>query len=295
MCSPYIESSLMTDEWNPLFKLIRSALDGDEDSLNILDEYISINNKVFNVIVSYSHCRKTNIAKHCNLISKLNNFSPYIYNQIKSGYIHKNRKNGLSAIIRVKNDCEYIKASILSIYKFVDEVICVLNNSTDDTGRIVKDLSSSLRRIRMYFYNQDIEPVGENYLRNLLVKPERSIARFYNYSISLSNYNRVIKWDGDMIATHEAKKCFEIARDHDVVFFNGYDIFEEDTTAGEPRIFTLKDNRFYVDVNNLEELFLEESNHINYKNPVYIHMKLAKENKYKKYCVLHDIYRKDSK
>jgi glycosyltransferase involved in cell wall biosynthesis len=269
---------------NPIFSIITKALEGDQESIKFIDHLITIEGRLLNVLISYSHTHSIKLEQYIYFLSKLNNFPKFLLSQLKEGgKDNKTRPDGISIVLRLKNDFEYVKASIFSVYKFVDEIICVLNNSTDGTDEIVKELSKYLIKIKVYDYIQEIESPGANYFNNVITNPSMSIAKFYNYAFSLAKYSHVVKWDGDMIATHECENAFKEARSNDLTFFNGYDIFQEDTTAGEPRIFKMKTNRFYVDVKNLEELFAENSSHYIYKNPIYIHMKLAKNNIYKKY------------
>ena len=46
---------------------------------------------------------------------------------------NKNLKNGISGLMRVKNDAELIEASINSCIDALDELIIVYNDCTDDT------------------------------------------------------------------------------------------------------------------------------------------------------------------
>ena len=52
------------------------------------------------------------------------------------------RPTGLSAFVRCKNEEEYVVASIMSIYRFVEEIVVVLNNSTDRTRELIEKSAS---------------------------------------------------------------------------------------------------------------------------------------------------------
>ena len=48
------------------------------------------------------------------------------------------RKQGISALMRVKNEVDWVELSVLSIKDFVDEII-IVDSSTDSTTQIIKN------------------------------------------------------------------------------------------------------------------------------------------------------------
>ena len=86
------------------------------------------------------------------------------------------RPVGLSAVMRCKNEEEYVVASILSIYRIFDEIVVILNNSTDQTRKLIEDLVPDHPKVRLLEYSHECCPIGPGYYENVLAKPETSLA-----------------------------------------------------------------------------------------------------------------------
>lgn len=112
------------------------------------------------------------------------------------------RKKGISAMLRVKNEEDNIKAVLLSCLKVFDEIVVVDNNSNDATLAIVSIVRSSspsfAEKIKVFSYPFDVARCGqENY--DCPEDSVHSLAYYYNYSLSLCSFSHIFKWDGDMI------------------------------------------------------------------------------------------------
>jgi glycosyltransferase involved in cell wall biosynthesis len=187
------------------------------------------------------------------------------------------RPIGLSAVMRCKNEEEYVVASILSIYRIFDEIVVVLNNSTDRTRKLVEDLASGHPKIRLLEYSNECSPPGPGYYESVASKPETSIAKYYNWCLEQTSFSHVCKWDGDMIATPVFEQVRTLVTSSDIVIFDGYDVLGEHTTAFEPRIFKYDPARArYVD-RDLFEVLEHKFHKISYmREKCYLHMKLVK-------------------
>src|ERR1051326_4331672 len=82
------------------------------------------------------------------------------------------RPLGISAFIRCRNEEEFIVASILSAYRVFDEIVVILNRSTDRTRELVQDLMTDHPKIRLAEYDFDVAPAGGGYLE--LVEDRKS-------------------------------------------------------------------------------------------------------------------------
>jgi len=93
------------------------------------------------------------------------------------------RKQGISVMIRVKDEEEWIALSLLSLNEFADEVIVVNNNSTDNTL-------------------DEIEKVKNKLNYKLIIKNENSndICDVSNHALSLTRFRWIFRWDSDFIA-----------------------------------------------------------------------------------------------
>jgi glycosyltransferase involved in cell wall biosynthesis len=180
--------------------------------------------------------------------------------------------------MRCKNEEEYVVASILSIYRIFDEIVVILNNSTDRTRELIEDLLSDHPKIRLLEYANACSPIGPGYYERILANPEASLAKYYNWCLEQTSFSHVCKWDGDMIAI----PAFEQVRDHikssDVVMFDGYDVLGKDTTDFEARIFKYDPaSARYVDWDLYEVLEHNYAKISHVREKCYLHMKLVKK------------------
>lgn len=187
------------------------------------------------------------------------------------------RPLGLSAFVRCKNEEEYIVASLTSCYRVFDEIVVVLNNSTDRTREILQDLITDHPKIRVLDYNAECAPAGHGYRELVAQAPERSLAKYYNWCLEQTTYSHVCKWDGDMIAIPTFDGMRDLIGAHDVVAFDGYDVLDRNTTNYEPRIFKYNPTHTrYEDWDLYEVLKHEYPKVFLYEEKCYLHMKLVK-------------------
>lgn len=112
----------------------------------------------------------------------------------------KNKKPGMSAMVRVKNEEDNILDCLKSISHLVDEIILIDNGSSDLTLKKAQQLqqeSSFGEKIRIFEYPFNVAKCGSEHQET----PENSIhnlAYYYNFCLSKCSYSCVIKWDADM-------------------------------------------------------------------------------------------------
>lgn len=92
------------------------------------------------------------------------------------------RKEGISVMIRVKDEVDYIEPSILSIKDFADEIIIVDNGSTDGTTELIKRLSDKYNKIRCLYH------------------PKASHVEVSNIALRNTHYKWILRWDGDLVS-----------------------------------------------------------------------------------------------
>jgi glycosyltransferase involved in cell wall biosynthesis len=187
------------------------------------------------------------------------------------------RPFGISAFLRCKNEEEYIVASILSAYRVFDEIVVILNNSTDRTRELVEDLITDHPKIRLVTYDGQCAAAGPGYLAAVERDPSRSLARYYNWCLEQTAFSHVCKWDGDMIALPTLAGVRALAESHDVVLIDGYDVLDQPTVNYEPRIFRYDPaHTRYADWDLYEVLEYEYATTVRLEPKCYLHMKLVK-------------------
>lgn len=119
--------------------------------------------------------------------------------------IHKNRKVGVSGMMRVRNDAEFIEACVESCINALDELVIVYNDCSDDSPEIIKAMAERYpEKIKVYEYTPWL------YCGNLTFEeyekakslPHTSIhllSNYYNYALSKTTYQFVLKIDADQI------------------------------------------------------------------------------------------------
>lgn len=172
------------------------------------------------------------------------------------------RKPGLSAMLRLGNEQEWIQPCIESIYDWFDEIVCTLQCSTDDTYDILKEFGSKKLKIYQYPFKSHPNGVGhDKYPKNSIY--ER--AYFYNWSLSRTTCEWVSKWDGDMVA-HDwlGTKVKEIIAQNrfEVICVAGTNIVHglkhkskiKPATANEPRFFKVFPGVYYFSGKMCEDI-----------------------------------------
>ena len=112
----------------------------------------------------------------------------------------------ITAMVRVKNEEEFLYPSLKSILDQVDEVVLVDNLSTDQTQSIIRSFErESPTKVRSYQYNYELRKRGREHWKLSSTPGGRSsphlIANYYNWCLKKCSKPYVLKWDGDMIAT----------------------------------------------------------------------------------------------
>ena len=84
--------------------------------------------------------------------------------------INQNRKKGISGILRVKNDAEFLQICIESCIDALDELIIVYNDCSDNSPQLLKNIAQKYsNKIKLYNYLPHIKShaLTENEYLNL--------------------------------------------------------------------------------------------------------------------------------
>lgn len=204
------------------------------------------------------------------------------------------RRPGLSAMLRVKNEAEFLEASVASILDWHDEIcIFVQGEQEDDTWRVACGLLSAGDpgcKVKVFHYPFESVHNGPGHH----LQPRGSVherAWFYNWCLAQTSCEFVSKWDGDMVA-HDwlGGRVREAMSRHAGVYFAGLDLVGADMahesarrmTASELRVFRVTPSTFYfthlhcehIAATALEDHKIEDVERI--REPAFLHLKWCK-------------------
>lgn len=178
--SKYIVSNSSNKDFSDIFKQIHGKIIKNKYNTSFFDQI------QFNRI----KIGRTSVDNIENVIDDLSN--PIDISQLK---------NGVSFLLRIKNEALTIEHCILDIVNIADEIIVVDNNSTDGTKNILMKLEQSYQNIFLYEYNIDVPRVGkehiDNYNNGTHLQKYNTLKTYYNWTLSKATYKKVVKWDGD--------------------------------------------------------------------------------------------------
>lgn len=208
-----------------------------------------------------------------------------------------NTPRTVSAMMRVRDEEEYLERAVESIIDLVDEVVLVDNLSSDKTPQIIAALAERYPgKVMPYEYPHEVERQGEENERLGSTRRGRQsprlLANYYNWCLRRCTKGIVLKWDGDMIATPalaDAVRQIRTTRTQ-LIVITGVNLHEDrqHLIAGrpvedpEPRLFARRlawyDNGF-GDCERLvspyDRRFPSFSRRV--ERPAYVHMKYCKE------------------
>lgn len=212
------------------------------------------------------------------------------YEGIKDYFINpsylQNRKTGISAILRIKNEEEFIKPCILSIINFFDEITIGLNDCTDNTPYIVKKLALSHSKIKVFKYNFKLNHIGGGH-NSIPYNSVHDCSYFYNWLMSKTTYSHICKWDGDMVALPRLYSLKREIMNYDVFYIKGINLVDNlfgyiskyaPLASSEPRFFKITKKTFYVQ-SHLTQVFSDKdnTNKNGEKEASFLHFKNAKK------------------
>ena len=105
------------------------------------------------------------------------------------------RPQGVSVIMRVKNEKDWITVSIESIKSMADEIVILDNGSTDGTYQTLRELAST----------------HENLIK-LERRPRLDHCSLSNSALNQTRFRWIFRWDGDMVAHTTGKYTIQNLR-----------------------------------------------------------------------------------
>lgn len=117
----------------------------------------------------------------------------------------KRKDRGVSGMMRVRNDAEFLHLCVDSCIEALDELVIVYNNCSDASPEIIEALAKKYpSKIKAYHYLPKIlawnltEKTANDIMCGI-VDPVNTLAGYYNYALSKTTYRFVLKIDADQI------------------------------------------------------------------------------------------------
>lgn len=126
----------------------------------------------------------------------------------------KARPIGVSGLLRVKNDAEFLALCIDSCIDALDELIIVYQDCEDDSPQIIEQKRQQYPdKIRTFFYrplvlSHNLTDEELCYASALEKTSIHLLSNYYNYTLSKASYQYAIKIDGDQIYFADKLKMF---------------------------------------------------------------------------------------
>jgi glycosyltransferase involved in cell wall biosynthesis len=208
----------------------------------------------------------------------------------------------LAAMVRIRNEEEFLYPAIRSIVEAVDQVVLIDNLSDDRTPEIIRQLQAEFPHIvAAYVYPHRVARYGaENAELSRTLRGRRSpqlLANYYNWCLRRCAASHIMKWDADMVATAQFAQALTLFRSGpmQVMYISGINVhparthtvvgtpdrviapYEDYEPRIFPKLFASYDNRARV-YETLASPYANTDLAMRYTPMTYLHMKFCKHN-----------------
>jgi glycosyltransferase involved in cell wall biosynthesis len=206
----------------------------------------------------------------------------------------------LSAMLRVKNEEEYLAPAIESIIDLVDEVVVIDNGSEDGSPQIIADFCRRYpSKVKSFSYPHRIARYGDEHVDLAKTRAGRRspafLPNYYNWCRDRCTEPYILKWDGDTVATEALAPTLRAFRQSraQILWYTGINLHEsgEHFISGrpleivEPRLFYKRFSHYENFLGFVEQLwspyatlFTEYSEYV--QEPLYFHLKFCKRERF---------------
>lgn len=206
----------------------------------------------------------------------------------------------ISAVMRIKNEAEFLERSINSVIDLVDELVIIDNCSVDGSAEVVADFANRFPgKVKALAYPHKLARYGDETLQLAATKKGRKspsyLPNFYNWTTAQCAGPYILKWDGDTVATNALAPTLERFRQSkmQVMCHTGINLHPDRNCyiAGrpleemEPRLFykpfsTYNNYKGYVETFWSPYLWHYPSFNEFEPEPLYFHMKFCKVDRF---------------
>jgi len=240
-----------------------------------VDEILKIN--------KYGQISPEIISNQIKYTRNTNDFE-YFFDFLYGGY-----KEGVTFLIRARNEEQNVEECIESILDVADEIIFVDHLSTDNTYQKVNEISKINKKVKLFKYDREVPKPGFNYRENV-IKIGNSISNYYNFCLSKVTKKNIIKWDADFLGVSdnlsEMIEKFDLKNREDrfSLWFTGKTLFKhnnenyvnENSYYNEYRAFSMVKGVKWEDAIRCEYVcrnYADNSTSIRYENDCFYEIK----------------------
>lgn len=116
---------------------------------------------------------------------------------------HEGPTSSIAMVMRIKNEAANLPFVLPPLFRVVDQVVVIDNQSTDGSGELVVELAERAGASERLVYDRypvDVSRCGSEH-RMTPPTSVRSLTYYYNWSFSHATTRYASKWDGDMVLT----------------------------------------------------------------------------------------------
>jgi hypothetical protein len=135
--------------------------------------------------------------------------------QVTGSDYAKPRRPGIAGFMRLKDEAEFLDGAFETHVAGLDELIVVFNRCSDATPEICRQWERRHpEKIRVFEYEPAVIPLSAPEAKTIDPRDEHSLANYYNWSLTRTTREVVIKIDGDHIgdAGRFAATCARVRR-----------------------------------------------------------------------------------
>lgn len=133
---------------------------------------------------------------------------------VDMSFLAKERPIGVSGLLRVKNDAEFLSDCIDSCVDALDELIICYQDCEDNAPEIIREKQKQYpHKIKVYYYAPPVYCWGltdeeKNYAFSLPDSSIHKLCNYYNYALSRATYRYALKIDSDQVYFAEKLKRY---------------------------------------------------------------------------------------
>jgi predicted O-linked N-acetylglucosamine transferase (SPINDLY family) len=209
----------------------------------------------------------------------------------------KNRKYGISGFMKINNEGEFLDIVIDSWIPYLDELVIVYNQCTDNTPKIIQKYADKyLTKIKAFHYIPEVYRIGTKEHKESNVNSINNFAHYVNFALSRTTYQVCVLVDGDDIAIpNNLKHVTDYIRNNKIsneaLIYSGVNLYSDDDNSklfasennlfagdGDHTFFTVSPNNRYFKTDRWEFLNKRGLDH-SYLGFMYYHAKYLKNDK----------------